>query len=163
MPTVLPGPSLGAVRVPYRPGPDQAGPPGRRAQGAHPGRRTRAHGSRPLLVLLLLGGRALALTRPPANPTPCAAAQLAGGVRAIQIRERYFGGHTTSCFFLLREGGEAEDVSYRKCVANLYKDMGHLMDQQQQCGGGGGGRGSGGGGSGRRGSGRGRGRGRGRN
>lgn len=43
--------------------------------------------------------------------------QLAGGVRAIQVREVEVAGQVTACFFLLHDDGSDEDVSYRKVGA----------------------------------------------
>ena len=95
---------------------------------------------------------------------PEAERKLASKVAAVQIRDVYMAGKPSSCFHLLREDGAIEDVSYRKCVANLFQDMQELMvgstsqkpRNSQGQGGGGGGRGRGGGrGGGRRGGGRG--------
>lgn len=49
--------------------------------------------------------------------------QLEGGVKAIQIREVEVANSVTACFFLLHDDGSDEDVSYRKCLAGLFKDL----------------------------------------
>lgn len=49
--------------------------------------------------------------------------QLEGGVKAVQIREVEVANSVTSCFFLLHDDGSDEDVSYRKCLAGLFKDL----------------------------------------
>jgi hypothetical protein len=107
---------------------------------------------------------------------PEAERKLEGGVQAIQIRDVLTAGVPSSCFHLLRASGVTEDVSYRKCVANLFSEMKELVQGQGQGqggargqhggrgggrrggrggGGGGGGGGRGGrGGGGRRGGGR---------
>jgi hypothetical protein len=91
---------------------------------------------------------------------PEAERKLATTVAAIQIRDVYTAGMPSSCFHLLRENGETEDVSYRKCVSNLFEEMkDQLMSankNRSQSGGRGGGRGG-------RGRANGRGSGRGRN
>ena len=90
---------------------------------------------------------------------PEAERKLSGAVSAIQIRDVYTAGQPSSCFHLLRENGDTEDVSYRKCVANLFDEMREQLMSASKNRPHSGGRGGGGG---RRG-GRGRGRGRGRN
>lgn len=51
---------------------------------------------------------------------PNAAEKLAGGVRAIQIRERRVDGQDSACFHLIKTDGRVEDVSYLKCVEGLF-------------------------------------------
>ncbi len=51
---------------------------------------------------------------------PNAAEKLAGGVRAIQIRELRVDGQGSACFHLIKTDGRVEDVSYLKCVAGLF-------------------------------------------
>ncbi|PRW44914.1 Guanine nucleotide-binding subunit beta 1 [Chlorella sorokiniana] len=92
---------------------------------------------------------------------PDATRKLEGGVRAIQIREVDIGGNVTACFFLVHEDGSDEDVSYRKCLANLFADMKGLTQSapsggaRKSSGRGSGGRGGGRGGRGSPGRGRG--------
>ncbi|KAG7670803.1 hypothetical protein Ndes2526B_g01442 [Nannochloris sp. 'desiccata'] len=96
---------------------------------------------------------------------PEAERKLSGTVSAIQIRDVYTAGMPSSCFHLLRENGDTEDVSYRKCVANLFDEMKEQLmssNKNRVQSGGGGGRGGGGGGR-RGGRGRGGSRGRGKN
>ena len=97
--------------------------------------------------------------------------QLAGGVRAIQVREVEVERSVTACFFIIHDDGTDEDVSYRKCLGGIFADLKDLSAantggaQPKRGGGrGGGGRGGGGRGGGRGGRGRGGrgGRGRGR-
>lgn len=95
---------------------------------------------------------------------PEAERKLSGKVTAIQIRDLFIAGKTSSCFHLIRTEGPVEDVSYRKCIANLFPEMKELVANQsvhqgQQSGSGRGkknenGRGRGGRRGGRRGKGR---------
>jgi len=81
---------------------------------------------------------------------PEAERKLSGTVSAIQIREIYTAGVPSSCFHLLRENGDTEDVSYRKCVANLFDEMkAQLANKNRAQSGGRGGRGGRQGGRGR--------------
>ncbi|KDD73790.1 hypothetical protein H632_c1835p1, partial [Helicosporidium sp. ATCC 50920] len=43
---------------------------------------------------------------------PDAERKLAGGVRAVQVRDTEHEGATSKCFFLIHEDGKVEDVSY---------------------------------------------------
>jgi hypothetical protein len=91
---------------------------------------------------------------------PEAERKLSGTVSAIQIRDVYTAGMPSSCFHLLRENGDTEDVSYRKCVANLFNEMKEQLMSANKNRTQSGGRGGGGGRRGSRGRGGGRGRGR---
>lgn len=51
---------------------------------------------------------------------PNAAAKLAGGVTAIQIRERRVDGRNSACFHLIKADGNVEDFSYLKCIEGLF-------------------------------------------
>lgn len=51
---------------------------------------------------------------------PNAQQKLEGGVRAIQVREKTVNGRSSKCFHLMKENGKVDDVSYVKCVENLY-------------------------------------------
>lgn len=51
---------------------------------------------------------------------PNAENKLQGGVRAIQIREKHVDGRPSKCFHLIKENGEVDDVSYVKCVDNMF-------------------------------------------
>lgn len=86
---------------------------------------------------------------------PEAERKLSGNVTGVQIREVYAEGIPSTCFHLLREDGATEDVSYRKCVSNLFAEMKSVLAANTRQGGKSGGRGGGrGGGGGRRGGGR---------
>ena len=89
---------------------------------------------------------------------PEAERKLSPKVSGIQIRDVYAAGVPSSCFHLLREDGATEDVSYRKCVSNLFAEMKDVLAASSRQGGNkrGGGRGGGRRGGGRRGGGRGR-------
>jgi uncharacterized membrane protein YgcG len=94
------------------------------------------------------------------NGHPEAERKLANKVAAIQIRDVMTSGLPSSCFHLLRENGDTEDVSYRKCVANLFEEMKEQLmsaNKQRQAGNGGGSRSGGGRGGRGRGGGGGRG------
>ena len=39
------------------------------------------------------------------------------------IKDIDMGGNVTQCFFIIHDDGSDEDVSYRKCVANLFPEM----------------------------------------
>ncbi len=51
---------------------------------------------------------------------PQAEKKMSGGVRAIQVREKKVDGRSSKCFHLIRDNGAMEDVSYVKCVENLF-------------------------------------------
>ena len=53
---------------------------------------------------------------------PNAEEKLAGGVTAIQIRERRVDGRSSACFHLIKADGRVDDVSYLKCVQGLFPD-----------------------------------------
>eukprot|EP00889_Picochlorum_renovo_P006685 jgi/Picre1/33715/NNA_001194.t1 len=51
---------------------------------------------------------------------PQAERKMSGGVKAIQVREKRVDGRSSKCFHLIRDNGDLEDVSYVKCVENLF-------------------------------------------
>ena len=61
---------------------------------------------------------------------PEGARKLADGVKYIQIRSNFSHGLESCCFYLIRENGAAEDVSYRKCVVGLFPEMQELVAKQ---------------------------------
>ena len=61
---------------------------------------------------------------------PEAERKLAGKVTAVQIRDLFIAGKGSSCFHLIRAEGPVEDVSYRKCIANLFPEMKELIANQ---------------------------------
>lgn len=58
---------------------------------------------------------------------PDAARKIGAGVEAVQLRTIERDGVSSSCFFLIREDGTSEDVSYRKCLVTLFPELGKAI------------------------------------